>query len=551
MSLTRPHRKASVRIVPGGVGCRWPQFILAARGRYLFRFREFAMRKLLHKTAKPGFLRSPRTDLRDGEERFCASPVQNVDATVGVRRSSLSSALLLPSRVRTATTSVARWTRSDWTDAAQEIETVIFGDSDDEEENDNGGVLRKRGRRRASAHLTGLMIRSGNNFGMRLIKRTRRSSTRSAVADPPTVPVTHIPCNLFDDQQMIRSTTATLSGTPSRNVPPSPVVIYGKKYRRSPESLFRPVSIVLASTFVASLVVRIATNLLTTGLGMVVVVFFLAVWFPGGILLLCRPVRLVRALHSSPVLFGACSGAILGALHALWHDRVDRFLLGSSPAPTTARNPTGLSSYQWLQIGDTTNALAENDGNGGGGGDDDYDYDDDESTYNDLIMLLGLFRGLFYGVQLGSVWLVVFGDGSKPSALTQTMHRRIWGPLQHYHGRLTVKFHSMRRYLVPSSSNSLACTIADDMIPPEQGNGHHRHRCTICLDVFDLVQGNRKPWRYINNGNTDTDARSSHHRCQLLPCMHCFHDDCARHWLKIRHTCPICRVPVLETQPCD
>jgi hypothetical protein len=33
--------------------------------------------------------------------------------------------------------------------------------------------------------------------------------------------------------------------------------------------------------------------------------------------------------------------------------------------------------------------------------------------------------------------------------------------------------------------------------------------------------------------------------------LHGFHETCVRHWLTIRHTCPVCRVPVLGMQPCD
>ena len=58
--------------------------------------------------------------------------------------------------------------------------------------------------------------------------------------------------------------------------------------------------------------------------------------------------------------------------------------------------------------------------------------------------------------------------------------------------------------------------------------------CSICLsDVFDTCTD-------INDTETEVKAR-------LLPCSHIFHAECIEGWLKLKKTCPMCKLDIAET----
>jgi hypothetical protein len=425
------------------------------------------------------------------------------------RRSAISSSA--PSRYRENSRIAANRTRSDWNTVAQEIETVIYGESDEEEREYEGVSPEPRRIALINSTSSTNRRRSRNNYGMRLGRWRRKSSARSPTVNPPTVPVTHIEYNLFDDQQIARPNTTTSR----RSTRASPIVIYGQKYRKSPESLFRPILIILSTTFVTLLVVRIVTNLLTSGVGMIIVIP-LAGRFVHEVV--TRPIRLVRVLHSSPVLFWGCFGAVFCSLRALWYHRFDHLLPLLSLLPTKSQET--VSSFEWMGIVNMTSVLVESDSNSA-----------DASTYNHFVILWGLIRGVFYGVEVGSVWLAIFGDRSNPSPLTKSFLWRIWRPVRRCYQRAMVRSRNQR------------CLV-------ERKDGNYRHRCAICLDCLNCLDSVKDDDHPIDQ-HADEAVEKPHVQCQLLPCLHRFHDDCVRHWLTIRHTCPVCRVPVQGMQSCD
>jgi hypothetical protein len=61
-------------------------------------------------------------------------------------------------------------------------------------------------------------------------------------------------------------------------------------------------------------------------------------------------------------------------------------------------------------------------------------------------------------------------------------------------------------------------TRAFDRQPSEQKAGEDAPSCAICMENFAFGEQLRK-----------------------LPCRHEFHVACVDEWLKIRHTCPLCR----------
>ena len=491
-----------------------------------------------HKNARnTGHVRSPSSNLSDrrhdgGDGERLSSSLEQISApmrskTLRRRRSSIPSvsfampssrvpwrrrsavSFSAPSRYRESSRIAANRTRSEWNTVADEIETVIYGESDEEERENEGASTVPR--RIAFTNGTNSTDRRRSNYGMRLRRWRRKSSSRSPTVNPSTVPVTHIEYNLFDDQQIARPNTTTSTST-RRSTQASPIVIYGQKYRKSSESLFRPISMTLSATFVTLLVVRIATNLLTSGVGMVIVIP-LAGRFVHEVV--TRPIRLVRVLHSSPVLFWGCVGAVFCSLRALWHYRFDHLLPLLSWLPTKSQER--ISSFEWMGIGNMTSVLLETDRNS-----------DDESTYNDFVMLWVLIRGVFYGVEVGSVWLVIFGDRSNPSPFTKKIVWRIWRTVRRCYQRVVIR-----------SQNQICLG--------EQEGRNHKHRCVICLDCLESVKDDNRP----NYQHGDEAVEKTHIQCQLFPCLHCFHEDCVRHWLTIRHTCPVCRVPVLGMQSCD
>lgn len=330
-----------------------------------------------------------------------------------------------------------RSTRSDWNSVAREIETVVFGESDEDHEDEDEDDMDREGipaaRRRNS--------RRKNRSGVRLGRWGRKPPGQQPTSNlRRIVPRTHFAYNLFDEPTRRQTVVSPTS------------VIYGQKYLK--ESLIQPISMLLSVLSVALLLVRIATNLLTSIVGTILVILLLIICWRKA---LTQPLLVLQLLQASPVLFWASLGAVVCALYSLLHHRFD---------------PHG----------------------------------EDEGTYNDFVLLWGLVRGAFYGLEVGCVWLIVFGDRLNPSRLTKSLLLCVWRP----------------------TSNE-----ADDFVSFDSKDEatQKNHQCAICIDSID----------------DKADA------CVLLPCSHSFHEECARHWLTIRHTCPVCRVKVLGTNSlsCD
>lgn len=286
-----------------------------------------------------------------------------------------------------------------------------------------------------------------------------------------------------------------------------------------------PILFFLAGTFAVLLAIRLLVSLLTAVVG-IVVLALLAVrlvqefW--------TRPVRVVRRLHRSPVICCALLGAVMGAVHALWVQRLFPLSLAIMEA-TTSRWPEGLGRgiNEWLLIEGATAAMSS-----------------PQECYGidvDLIMLWGLLRGLGYGIQIGSLWLIIFGNTSNSTALGRYLYRNIWKPLKRQY-RQSAAIRDDERH-DPSSSMEFANVLCHEFREDQGGNRHH---CSICLEKFD--DGTREEWLTEDDGIDDAPPMPDTY--QLLPCNHCFHRECARHWLTIQQTCPICRVEVQGMRGC-
>lgn len=418
--------------------------------------------------------------------------------------------------------------QSDWNLVAQEIETVFFGEIN-EEERENEGVSREA-RRNALTSSTDGRNRRGK-FGIRFGKWRQKSPTTSTNVNSQTVEVNRLPYNLFDDQQITRPNTISSS----RRAQPSPFVIYRQKYQKSPESLFRPISIVLFIIFVTLLAIRIATNLLMSGAGIVVVILLVGRFVREVVI---KPIRLLRVLHTSPVLFWACFGAVFCSFDALWRHRSYHFLPLLSGVANASMST--LVSFELMRIRNITSVLVGNDNS-----------DDDDSNYYDLVMLWGLLRGLFYGAEVGSLWLVIFGDSSNPSLLTQRFHRRIWGPVRRYFERAMMRSQDRRRFSLLASKPFGSTADSDLLVSKQENKNDALCHCAICLDCFDSVKEDEQIIGDTKDSQIEEADGKVFVQCQLLPCLHCFHRDCVHHWLTVRHTCPICRVPVHGIQSYD
>jgi len=262
-------------------------------------------------------------------------------------------------------------------------------------------------------------------------------------------------------------------------------------------------------------------SLLTAAVGMVVLVVIIFRFFQE---LFTRPVRMIRTLHASPILFLGILGAILGTLHALWKQQLLPLFMSSVETSGTAVPYLGPLLLQWVQNQDIY---------AGSGSTVDHASD---SSYVDLIMLWGLFRGLIYGVEIGSVWLIVLGDSSNPTLVARCFYRRLWRPLKRYYRR-SIGRRETKRLLVSPTATRTFCNNGDcDAVPTVDGDD--KHQCVICLEVFS------------DGEEMDDSVAFAPGRYRLLPCMHCFHRECAHHWLTIKQTCPICRVEVEGMEGC-
>jgi hypothetical protein len=211
-------------------------------------------------------------------------------------------------------------------------------------------------------------------------------------------------------------------------------VIYAKDYPIAVAPLF----LFLACMFILLLVVRILVTLLTMAMGSMAIVLGAAALVDFWRHPLVNARKVLVAIDSAPVMVFGGSGSFLGACRVMYvHGRRDE------------------ASVVW-----------------------------------------GLLEGLVYGIELGALWLVIFGDASD-------------------HSRMTL-------WIVQGWERLCdCCNVVDDDDDDDDdnydSNTANARNCMICLE----------PCR---------DKR------QLLPCLHGFHPDCLEQWLLVKPSCPICRV---------
>jgi hypothetical protein len=309
------------------------------------------------------------------------------------------------------------------------------------------------------------------------------------------------------------SSSSTSSSSSTNN---TTAIIYAQKYQ-SPGALFMPILIFLSVTFVLLLVVRIVMSLLTAAVGIVVLCVIVAKFLQE---FFTRPILLVRTLHASPVLCFSVLGSIFGVLHALWKQRLLPLLMHGlevDSVESLLNAMLGLISLERIGIVYSSSSHSHSSST--------------ESSCVDLIMLWGLAHGLIYGIEIGCVWLIIFGDLARPTTFTKYFYRSVWRPLKRQYRRSGIRRHTMTRQYrcTPPTSDSYGDGI--DNNSNFGGSSDDRHQCVICLEPF-----------------VDTPVEGD--RYQLLPCLHCFHRECARNWLVIRQSCPICRVKVEGMEGC-
>jgi hypothetical protein len=241
--------------------------------------------------------------------------------------------------------------------------------------------------------------------------------------------------NESDDCSLADSDTINIyslfGGDPQKSC--STAVIYSQDYTLAVAPLF----VFLACIFIILIVVRILVALLTMAMGYMAVVLGVAALVD----FLRHPMwntrKLLAATHYAPVLVFGGLGGFLSACRVMYvHGRWDE------------------ASVVW-----------------------------------------GLLEGLVYGVGLGALWLLVFGDASDHSRVTLWIFQG-WGRLCD------------------------CCNVADyDDIDDNDPNTTNARSCMICLE----------PCR---------------DKLQTLPCLHGFHPDCLEQWLLVKRSCPICRVAI-------
>ncbi|KAG7347994.1 ring finger domain containing protein [Nitzschia inconspicua] len=425
-------------------------------------------------------------------------------------------AMIIQRQSRNGRSTARRSSSSPMDLVAQEIETVIFGESDDEIDNDEFEEDSSSEMEEAEVGLyrtrsTGC-DRDGLNFGSRR-RRNRSDPASYAFFDGEEVNT----YGLFDDPHQRRHRRFSKRVARSSS---SGSIIYAQKYK-SPATLFMPILIFLGATFAALLVIRLLTGLLTAAVGMVII-FLFAIRLVQEFL--TRPIRFIRNLHGSPVICFAAVGAIVGTIHALWVQQLfplSRLLVNASVSQLPERLRLGLPG--WFGVQD--NATSAN--------------DHDVINVN-LVVLWGLLRGLGYGIEIGSLWLILLGRSSKSTALGQNIYTKIWRPLKR-HYRNSAKIRESEKIPAITSPGHRANTVAyrfeDDQV-------ENRNRCAICLENFDNTIET-----CLGKGSRDDDFPPPD-QYQLLPCNHYFHRECARNWLTIQQSCPICRIKVEGMRGC-
>ncbi|KAL3920485.1 MAG: hypothetical protein SGILL_003240, partial [Bacillariaceae sp.] len=297
-------------------------------------------------------------------------------------------------------------------------------------------------------------------------------------------------------------------------------IIYAKKYQ-SPGDILVPILMVLGGIVVVLLAIQIFMSLFNAAIAVLFMIFLLV---KVALEFVNRPIKLLRTVHSSPVLYMTILGATLGSLHSLWQQCLLP-LLSSSVHSGMFLDSKGVEASIMKMMNALSMASEQRNGH----------------ERVDHIMIWGLLKGVIIGIEVGCLWLVVFGDASNPTAVSKYMHRRVWRHLKRQYRQSA----ALRQNGKSSSSQSTSSRRETEQAANDDGvavGGDHRNQCAICFEAFqDVVMDDE-------TAVEDDDSKSAHpflaDRYQLLPCAHCFHRECARHWLSIQRTCPVCREKV-------
>ena len=415
---------------------------------------------------------------------------------------------------------------------ADEIETVIYGESDSEEEDDDWveeeqGIdddLREREdegedsveRIGETVRFEDVGISSFSTAGAHRRKpppsRTRRrdrSSSRTAIGTDFSNINSY---SLFD---MPGAERGKRSSTPS-----SSTIIYEQKYQ-APGDMLIPILMLLGGIMVFVLVIQMLMSLFNVAVGfgfMILLVVKVLQEF------VSRPIRLIGTVHSSPVLYLTIAGATLGSLHSL----LQHYLLPVVSSSMNLRSFLDSKDVKATLI-HAVDALSTSASVNHG------------SVRMDRIMMWGLIKGAVAGIEVGCLWLIVFGDESHSTAVSKYVYRRVWKQLKRQYGQSAALRQCQR-----SSYDELRCSHQSNEHRAsgngDTAGGDYRNQCAICFEAFqdDAVATDIKA-SLDDMDDSKSINRLFPDRYQLLPCAHCFHRECARHWLSIQRSCPVCR----------
>ena len=352
--------------------------------------------------------------------------------------------------------------------------------------------------------------------------------------------------NLFEtpEQNTKKSKRKSSSSTTTTS---SSAVIYNKVYH--PQSFFTPILLFLSVTFCFLLILRILVAMLTMAVGMILLVLLLLRILQEFIF---RPWNVLWRIHHRPLTTCCALGAIYGLLkcsvssmdqsHRIWA----MFIKDIFPAPSSVSSSgtgSGLlpgedrtiplfALWRWQSnVQETTNAEAQNE------------------TVELLSVAWSIGEGILYGLEIGALWSILFGDASDPTPVTGFVLRQFRRTLVNYHVdglRFQSRRSSKRRKSKLRHYGGIAMTSSS--IGDTQ--------CMICLEDFDdedmnntsksskhFITSSSSLSSYSNNNNSNTITQKK----EYVPlCLHGFHKQCLENWILIggKSTCPICRVSI-------